>query len=45
MKIESEFIYILKLPFKALAGRNLIFKYHIVLFSQQFPDLVSRKFY
>jgi len=45
MKIKSKFIYILKLIFKALVGRNLIFKYHIVLFSQQFPNLVSGKIY
>src|SRR4030042_5602779 len=45
MEIESEFADILKLPFKALVGRGLIFKYYIVLFSQQFPNLVSRKIY
>ena len=43
MKIESKFTDILKLPFKALVGRNLVFKYHIVLFGQQSPNLVPGK--
>jgi hypothetical protein len=45
MKIKPKFIYILKLIFDALIGRNFIFKYYMVLFSQQFLNLISRKIY